>query len=306
MVWGQPLNPLHTPRTLLQAHQHGSKEIVVDNSNTMNGHAPADAVTSTIAPTDINYDDAVRKGKAIVASLSGKQWELGDLTAQVEKAYGENRLEQFAVDINFPGAACTLSRYRSVCVAFPKTGGRPLFFGSAQKLQTHPDRHQIVRDNPEITKREAIALMHAWRAKQEGTPAAEADDDLDAADDLEATDTEPAATPPSPPAKAKGPKVPISDEQVQLNEVRRLFNIVVGLTNDASDAAADVLKEERSDLLKIIEPRLVKEVRKGAEALMDLCDELDQLLAEAAETLEQEGSVRTSPKPAGESHQVGA
>jgi hypothetical protein len=226
---------------------------VVDNFNTMNGHTSADTATNTIAPADIGYDDIVRKGKAIVASLSEKQWDLGDLAAQVEKAYGENRLEQFAVDINFPGAPCTLSRYRSVCVAFPKTGGRPLFFGSAQKLQTHPDRHQIVRDNPQITKREAIELMREWRAKQTGTPAAdEAGDEEEVVDDLEATDTEPSATP----VKPKEPKKPISAEQAEFNENKRWIAQDLARANDTISAAQVRHKpytpKERQNIVKAL------------------------------------------------------
>jgi hypothetical protein len=45
-------------------------------------------------------------------------------------------------------------------------------------------------------------------------------------------------------------------------------------------------------------------LRKGGEALIDLADQIDQLFAEAAETLEQEGSIRTSPKPAHEARPV--
>jgi len=71
---------------------------------------------------EMEYLAAVEEGKAIIADVSGKQWALGDLALKVEKKYGENRLERFAEDINFPGAACTLGRYRPVCVAFPKTG----------------------------------------------------------------------------------------------------------------------------------------------------------------------------------------
>ena len=114
---------------------------------------------------ETEYLAAVEEGKAIVADVSGKQWALGDLALKVEKKYGENRLEQFVVDINFPGAACTLGRYRSVCLAFPKTGGRPRFFASTQILQRHDDRIQIVTANPNISVREARELMRKWRAE---------------------------------------------------------------------------------------------------------------------------------------------
>ena len=93
--------------------------------------APADtnATTDTATPadTEAEYQAAVAEGVAIVASISGKQWALSDLAAQVVKAYGENRLAQFAPDINFAGAVCTLARYRDVCRAFPKKRVGPAF-----------------------------------------------------------------------------------------------------------------------------------------------------------------------------------
>jgi hypothetical protein len=95
------------------------------------------SVTVTKAPTGIDeaeYLAAVDRCKAAIADISGKQWVLGDEAATVEKRYGENRLEQFAQDINFPGAVCTLKRCRDVCRAFPKGRVRPRFFASAQIL----------------------------------------------------------------------------------------------------------------------------------------------------------------------------
>jgi hypothetical protein len=50
----------------------------------------ADTLTDT---NEAEYLAAVKAGKAIVARLSGKQWDLGDLAATVTKVYGENKLE---------------------------------------------------------------------------------------------------------------------------------------------------------------------------------------------------------------------
>jgi hypothetical protein len=49
----------------------------------------ADTLTDT---NEAEYQAAVKEGKAIVASVSNKQWALGDLALKVEKKYGENRL----------------------------------------------------------------------------------------------------------------------------------------------------------------------------------------------------------------------
>ena len=261
------------------------------------------ADTTTTDTNEAEYLAAVKEGKAICATMSGKQWALGDLATQVAKVYGENRLERFAEDINFPGAACTLGRYRSVCLAFPKTGGRPRFFASAQILQRHDDGIQIVTANPNISVREARELMRKWRAEHPDEDQAEQDDLIEEEGDTGPT---PGATTSTPAkgAKAKGAKKKGDEEQAKLKETRRVFNIIVGLANDGIDAAADVMKEERSDLLKVIEPRLVEEVRKGGEALIALADWLDEL--EAPDALIRQGHVKTSPKPAPEPPQVTA
>jgi hypothetical protein len=130
-------------------------------------NAPAAIAATT--PDAIPYDEAV-KGKEIVANISGKQWALGDLAADVGDAYGVIRLEQFAKDINFHGAPCTLGRYRDVCRAWPKNRPRARFFSSAKILATHPGRWEIVERNPEISKREASELMRKWHAEHPGTP----------------------------------------------------------------------------------------------------------------------------------------
>ena len=60
--------------------------------------------TDASAPndTEAEYRAAVQRGIAACAAISDKQWVLGDLAATVAKQYGENRLEQFAVDMRCP------------------------------------------------------------------------------------------------------------------------------------------------------------------------------------------------------------
>ena len=81
---------------------------------------------------------------------------------QSRKNYGENMIGQFANDINFPGSAKTLKRYRDVCRAFPENAGRPAFLTAAQALASHPDRHEIFKQKPNLTQREARQLMHTY------------------------------------------------------------------------------------------------------------------------------------------------
>src|SRR6516165_6397206 len=108
------------------------------------------------------YEYLVEEGKKAVVGISNKLWELGDLANKVEKFYGENTLGQFANDINFPGSAKTLKRYRDVCRAFPENAGRPAFLTAAQALASHPDRHEIFKQKPNLTEREARQLMHTY------------------------------------------------------------------------------------------------------------------------------------------------
>ncbi len=263
------------------------------------------------------YMTVVAECKAAITEISSKQWILGNGACTVTKKYGDNALERFAEDINFPGAACTLGRYRSVCVAFPKTGGRPLFFGSAQKLQKHPDRHQIVRDNPDITKREAIELMREWRARQNGTAApladdVEADDELEEdVDDVEATDTEPSATadatdtePVSTPAKAKGTKKPISDEQVEFNETKRWVGQELARANEIIGAAQVRHKtytpKERQNLIKALTavPASLATMKQANHEHAEEIAWLEELVAEAKEEAAAEGRIKRSPKSA--------
>ena len=295
-----------------------------------NGKHPEPA-TDTNVPVETHeaeYRAAVEAGKAIVASISGKQWELGDLAAEVGKVYGENRLERFAEDINFPGAACTLRRYAVVCRAFPEKRGRPRFFASAQVLAAHPNCEAIVEANPDISKKQAREIMRLWRAEQGGTTAEQTEED----DLLEEADTEPTATgadagaeqpgdddpiapgedtEPTPgatatPAKAKGPKKPVNEEQAEFNESKRLLGTQVKLANDmiaTAEARKKTPPEQRRHLGKAAAAlsASLETMCQAGEAWREYVDWLKKLAAEAKETAIGEGRIRNSPKPAASS-----
>ena len=100
-----------------------------------------------------------------------------------------------------------------MCSAFPKTGPRPRFFASGKVLQKHADRTAIVTANPNISKREALAIMRDWRAQQNGSGQPEVQtDDNDFEDDEqgEGDDTEP-----------NGNNKPADDEKDE-GDIRRL------------------------------------------------------------------------------------
>jgi hypothetical protein len=279
--------------------------------------------SSTQTAIDIDepkYLAAVEKGKAMCGTMTGVQWALGDLAAEVAKGYGESRLEQFAIDINFPGAPCTLKRYRSVCFAWPKRGVRPRFYASAQILQTHPNRIVIVTENPNISKHEAREIMRRWRAPQNGTTSSaaddvEEDDDLEATEDddleatedgdLEATDTAPSVTTP---VKAKGARKStrksISDEQEKINENKTWFREELVRANDLISAAQVRHKKytpkERQDLVKALAayPTLLATMKQANKEHAEEIAWLEELFAEAREAADAVGHIRRAPNKA--------
>src|SRR6516165_10066583 len=118
----------------------------------------------TSAPTDtIPYDKAVREGQAILAKIDDAergQLRLGELAHKLEKKYGDRTLAKFAAEIGV--AKCTLDRYQTVYRAWEgKLAPGPISTSYAvlRELQTHPDRAQIIRKNPNLTKREAHERM---------------------------------------------------------------------------------------------------------------------------------------------------
>jgi hypothetical protein len=242
------------------------------------------------------YQLVVQRGIAIVTSQSKKQWELGDLAAEVAKAYSEDSLGQFCEDISFDGTASTLRRYRSVCFAFPKTGGRPRFFASAQILATHPDRLAIVERNPDISKAEARELMFKLlgEASQEGDE-----------DDQDEEDNEPTPAPARvKPAKARGARrianrVPkpewlrniegwIADQVASVNAV----------TNEITKVMEKCTPEQRK-LLATLEPTLLLEAfQEGERKAAKFVDWVDTPLEKAADALMQQGGGRVVVTPA--------
>jgi hypothetical protein len=277
--------------------------------------------TDTSAPTDTNeaeYLASVERCRAASASASDALWIIADEACTVTKVYGEKRLNQFALDINWPGSPSTLGRMRPVARAFPKTGARPRFLSSGQVLQTHRDRIAIVTANPNISKAEAREIMRKFRAEQAGTatPAAEAeqteeDDELIENEDGE--NTEPTATTqeddtePTPgattstPAKVKGAKKTANKEQEpnSLRDIRGWFNNQVERVNAVIDELNKVMENctpEQHDLLATLEPTLLLEAfRKGTAKSFKFVDWVDTPLEKAADKLIGEGRVRITP-----------
>jgi hypothetical protein len=244
-----------------------------------------------------DYEEAVRKGKAIVAEWSGKQWAIGDLADTVTQNWGEVKLEEFAKDISFHGAPCTLGRCRDVCRAFPKNRVRPRFFASAQILATHPDRLAIVERNPAISKAEARELMRELRGEQNENNNDSNDDDNNEKNDNgdnggeggdqkndngqkndnngngkggnENNNGSGSGPKPDPKPKPK-PKGSVDEREAAINENKRLLRLHLKLANEmigAAEARKNPLSAEQREYL-------------GTAALM---------VAETLETMEKAG-----------------
>jgi hypothetical protein len=166
--------------------------------NNTNDDAPMIDLMEAVSDAEAVYRAAVEEGKQIVAQVSNRQWRLGDLADTVVTVYNENKLEQFAEDINFDGVYTTLERYRTVCRAFPKSRGRPRYFASAQVLAPHPERFAIVEWYPEISEREARAKMNAWRDEQDQQEAAPTPTEAGQSQEQEENKQEPQQAPASP------------------------------------------------------------------------------------------------------------
>lgn len=112
----------------------------------------------------LDYDAAVAEGRQIVTALKNNEWALGELADRVKTKYGANTLARFAEDIGVEPS--TLERYRSVYRAWKETPGpAPESFAVAQTLQSHPNRAELVRKNPKLTRREARKIKRPYKGK---------------------------------------------------------------------------------------------------------------------------------------------
>jgi hypothetical protein len=123
------------------------------------------------------YRDAVRRARQLVEQIASAQWELGELAEQVEKKYSARTLASFARAIGIN--AETLNHYRSTVRAWAGIQPAPaeLPFSVLQELAAHPDRAQIVADNPKITTRKARDLMREYRRNEKAEDVVSSDDD---------------------------------------------------------------------------------------------------------------------------------
>src|SRR5262249_14287577 len=125
------------------------------------------------AAGQIEFDDkAIEEGKKLVAKLKSQEaavklteMELGELADRLKPEYGEKTVAVFAHKIGVPAAA--LKRWRSAYRAWKGKEAPGASFAVAKELQAHPLREEIVREQPNLTKREARSIMRAYRQAHE-------------------------------------------------------------------------------------------------------------------------------------------
>lgn len=127
---------------------------------------PYEAEAADTKATDrINYDVAVAEGKEIIAQSDAGELRLGELADRIEPKYAKNTLARFAAEIGI--AACTLARRRDVYRAWAAISApERISYSVMKELATHPDRADLVKADPDMSKREAHALMLRYKAKQ--------------------------------------------------------------------------------------------------------------------------------------------
>jgi hypothetical protein len=226
----------------------------------------AQTTDSNSSANTIPYDQAVAEGKDIVAEEKRGQLRLGQLAHNVEKKYGDRTLAKFAKEIGI--SPCTLERHQSVYRAWKeKPAPGPVCYAVLRALQDHPDRYNIVKENPNLTQAKARDKMRDYK---------------DAGKE-----------------KVAGKKKGSADWD---RHAKRWFKNVLTLANDAIRTAEVARQcstpEQRDNLLMAVDPHLVADVREGGKALVELADWLEERLEEASAKVIREGRVKTSPKPA--------
>ena len=210
----------------------------------------------TSAPTDtINYDEAVHEAKGIVAKIDDAergQLRLGELAHKLDKKYGDRTLAKFAAEIGV--AKCTLDRYQTVYRAWEgKLAPGPISTSYAvlRELQTHPDRAQIIRKNPNLTKREAHERMRELKGA----------------------------------AKTKQEQEQEQEDE-WLKHDRKWFKDLVAIAIEAARAAGvldEYTPEQLDKLRQAVDPKLLMYVRGGGRMLFRVANRLAELLGEDLE-----------------------
>jgi hypothetical protein len=115
---------------------------------------------------DQAWEALVKEGKEVAGRADKDQWHLGELAAMVEGEYSKNRLGEYASVISVNHG--TLNAYRVTARRWPDKKMRPPIFSVAYTLNRHPNRFEIIRCNPGMSRDDARVLMTEWRDAQPG------------------------------------------------------------------------------------------------------------------------------------------
>ena len=116
----------------------------------------------------IRYEDAVSEGKKVAAAIERNRWRLGEIAANLEPRYGENTLEKFgeAIGLSYD----TVREYRQVYLAWKdENTGRPAF-SVGKELAKHPQKAEVIKREPKITKRRARQIMRDQKSTKATNP----------------------------------------------------------------------------------------------------------------------------------------
>ena len=135
--------------------------------------------TDTAAPAAIiPFEDAVRECKQIRARIEGRNedterdhFRIGEIADKVQTKYKDRTHAELAKRSNI--AYSCLKRYLSVYRAWKGTpfgapGPQSVSYSVLRELATLEDREQIIRDNPNMTRREAEKLRRERNGKGKG------------------------------------------------------------------------------------------------------------------------------------------
>jgi hypothetical protein len=135
-----------------------------------NGSAPTD--TSALSTERIDYYKAVVEARELLAHIDGSYYRLGQLVYEVAEAaeYGDRTLANFADAVGV--AKCTLDRYANVYRTWKDIlapGLKPSYsvLRELAPYATNPEIVESIRDNPNITKRDALEMKRKLKDTEE-------------------------------------------------------------------------------------------------------------------------------------------
>jgi hypothetical protein len=120
-----------------------------------------------VISSDDKYGELVLEGRAAVRAGEDASWRIGELSAKVASGYSEGKLAQYAADIGL--SLNTLQHLRRAWKAFEKLPRGNLSMKAAKALAAIKDkkeRTRIVKENPEITARQAEEKVREIKQKQ--------------------------------------------------------------------------------------------------------------------------------------------